>query len=55
MGLEKENPEHVRSRTNELYGITVTGKQKKEPTLNDIRKENGLGPISEGDVVLTKV
>ena len=32
----------------------LEGKKEKEPTLNDIRKENGLKPIPEGDVVLTK-
>ena len=38
----------------ELYGMTSEGEKKKEPTLNDIRKANGLKPIPEGDVILTK-
>ena len=37
---------------NELYGIASEGEKKKEPTLNDIRKANGLKPIPEGDVIL---
>ena len=32
----------------------LEGKKEKEPTLNDIRKANGLKPIPEGDVILTK-
>lgn len=32
----------------------LEGKKEKEPTLNDIRKENGLKPIPEGDAILTK-
>lgn len=27
---------------------------KKEPTLNEIRKEYGLKPIEDGDVILKK-
>ena len=50
--------------SNELYGVTkqntekendVENSVKEKPTLNDIRKKNGLGPIPDGDVILTKV
>ena len=36
-----------------IKGILL--KAKETPTLNDMRKEHGLGSLADGDVVFTKV
>lgn len=40
---------------NDLYIKELENTPDRKPTINELRKENGLSAIPGGDVVLTKV
>lgn len=55
--LIRKELQTIRSSKEFNSDIIIGGKldkENKKPTLNDMRKEHGLSPIQDGDVVLTK-
>lgn len=55
--LGKVLPNLPESKKEYLIGLgdgIAMAREEKKPTLNDMRKEHGLDPLPDGNVVITK-